>query len=210
MKDSIAEIRELRNGARVTLHSGQTVCLTRRDMKAFALQEGDAVDLAQWKHDLLLDQYPEALNRAVRLLAVRARSCAEIAKRLTDACYMQDTVDMVLTKLETNGLVDDEAFAVQWARDRALRQIGKARIAYELRQKGVSEETSEKVLAEMDPDRQEESAVLLARKLLKRHQSAAPAEARRKAVQAMQRRGYSYGEARSALQQAAEDGEGDN
>ena len=209
MKDIITAIRQLPYGACVTVNGSETVCLTRKDCKNFPLQEGDAVDLQKLKHDVLLRQYPAALNRAVRLLAVRARSAYEIEKRLTDACYLSDTVEMVLTKLNTNGLLDDGAFARQWARERTARQMGKARIQYELRQKGVASELIEQVLAELDSETQDESAKTLAEKFIRRYGNAAPADARRKTIQAMQRRGYSYGEARRAMDSVLEDSDED-
>lgn len=205
MSDRITGIRELRNGVRVTVNSEETLCLRNKDCKNLGLREGDAVSLKEWKHELLLAQYPDALNRAVRLLAVRARSVSEIEKRLTDACFLPDTVDMVVTKLTVSGLLNDEAFATQWARERAARQIGKARILYELRQKGVDAALAERAVNNLEPEKQSESAETLARKLLRRYQNAPPADARRKAIQAMQRRGYTYGEARRALSLTMED-----
>ena len=204
MKERITNIRELRYGVRVTIDTGETLCLRNKDCKHMALQEGDTVALEEWKHDILLNQYPDALNRAVRLLAVRARSIAEIEKRLTDACFMADTVDMAITKLTSNGLLSDEDFARQWARDRSARQMGKARILYELRQKGVESALAEQVVGELEPEQQADAAEQLARKLLRRHQNAATADAYRKTIQAMQRRGYSYGEAKQALIKALE------
>ncbi|MFH1512722.1 MAG: regulatory protein RecX [Bacillota bacterium] len=199
MKAVITEIRELRNGVRVTVNDQITLCLTRRDWETLSLREGDAVDVKALRHDLLLSQYPAALGRAVRLLSVRARSCFEIEKRLTDACYLEDTVEMVLTKLQSEGLLDDEAFARQWARERSARQIGRARILHELRQKGVGGELAEKALAELDPAQQNGGAAKLAAKLLKRYQNLPANEARKKTVMAMQRRGYAYGECLTAL-----------
>ena len=139
MKERITEIREFKTGARVTVGDRTHLLLTRRDMRAFALREGDEVNAEELAQELLQAQYPNALNRAVRLLAVRARSVREVEKRLTDAFYLPETAEMVITKLTMNGLLDDETFAGQWARDRMSRQIGKTRILYELRQKGVDE-----------------------------------------------------------------------
>ncbi|HPJ02014.1 MAG TPA: regulatory protein RecX [Candidatus Limiplasma sp.] len=205
MNDIITDIRELRYGVRVTVNDRETVCLRNKNCKNLTLREGDRVDLKEWKHDLLLQQYPDALNRAVRLLAVRARSVAEIEKRLTDACYLPDTAEMVITKLVTNGLLSDEEFARQWARERTARQMGKARILYELRQKGVDDALAERVISELDPEKQESGAAKLAEKLIRRYRNASPADARRKAIQAMQRRGYSYAEARRALSDMTDD-----
>ncbi len=199
MKDAVTQVRELANGFRVTLNDRSSLRLTRADQRTLALREGDRVNEAELRHTLLLSQYPAALNRAVRLLAVRARSCYEIEKRLADACYLDDTVEMVLEKLRGEGFVNDAAFAAQWAGDRSARQIGSARILYELRQKGVDEAIARQAVEALEDKRQAESAAALAAKLWKRYRAYPAADARRKAMAAMQRRGYAYAEAERAL-----------
>ena len=205
MKDIVTEVRELKNGVRVTVSDRRVLFMTRKNFRAFPLREGETVDAEELAHSLLLEQYPEALNRAVRLLAVRARSGFEIKKRLTDACYLEETAEMVLAKLQTEGLLDDRAFAAQWARDRAARQIGRERILYELRRKGIDEALAEQALSELDPLREDESAVQLAEKLVRRNRNLPAEEARRKTILAMQRRGYAYGEALKALEKIRRD-----
>lgn len=199
MKDIVTEIRELKNGVRVTVNDRINLRMTHKNFQSLSLAEGDAVDVRELKQQLLLEQYSEALNRAVRLLALRARSCLEMEKRLADASYLEDTVEMVLTKLRTEGLLDDRAFAAQWARDRTARQIGRVRILHELRQKGIDDALAEQALSELDPLRQDESAAKLAEKLMRRSRNLSAEDARRKAILAMRRRGYAYGEARKAL-----------
>jgi regulatory protein len=199
MKDIVTEIRELKNGVRVAVNDRIALRMTRKNLRSLSLAEGDAVDIRELKQQLLLEQYPEALNRAVRLLALRARSRFEMENRLADACYLEDTVEMVLTKLRTEGLLDDRAFAAQWARDRTARQIGRARILHELRQKGIDGALAEQALSELDPQRQDESAAHLAAKLMRRNRNFSAEDAQRKTILAMRRRGYTYGEARKAL-----------
>lgn len=205
MKDMITGVRELHSGVRVTINDSITLCLTRKDQRTFLLEEGDAVDIKKLKHDLLLAQYPDALNRAVRLLAVRARSCYEIEKKLTDACYLADTVEMVLTKLQSSALLNDKAFAEQWAREGTVRQIGKVRILHELRQKGIDSALAEQTVAALDPQQQDDNARKLAAKLQKRYRNIAAEDAHRKTILAMRRRGYTYGEARRALDETEDD-----
>lgn len=113
---------------------------------------------------LLPRQYPEALNYAVSLLAVRARASGEIRQKLRQRRYMDDTIEMVEYKLEKEKLLDDEAFAREWAASCARRQMGKSRILQELRRKGISRELCEQALEELDG---EESA----RRLLRWRQS---------------------------------------
>ncbi|MDD3213282.1 MAG: regulatory protein RecX [Eubacteriales bacterium] len=204
MKDLVTGFREERNGYRVTVNDTETFRLSFSEYRALPLQEGQALDWAQYKHDLLVQQYPEALDRAVRLLAVRARSRGEVEQRLTQRGYLPDTLEMVIYKLEKEALLDDEAFARAWAKARADHQIGKARILQELRVKGVDSAIAEAAVAELAEDDQHEQAAALAAKLLKRHHNEPPADAKRKALAAMQRRGYAYGEASRAVETAVQ------
>ena len=160
------------------------------------------MDLDAFKHQLLLRQYPEALHRAVGFLAARAHSIREIERKLEQRRYLPDTIEMVVYWLEKDKLLDDEAFAKTWVQTRSAHQLGKARILQELRLKGVDREIAEAALSEMDGDESEDAATELAGKLLSRYDSDDPMETMRKAVQAMQRRGYPYEDASRALKAA--------
>ena len=200
--DKVTHMREMRRGYVAVFASGETLPLSPADLRALPLAAGDAVDLADYRQRLLLRQYPEALNRAVGLLAVRARSRQEIQRRLLERGYLPDTVELVLFKLEKEDLQDDATFAQAWAENRAARGMGKARLRQELRMKGVESDVADSALESLDDGDIARQAQTLAEKLLRRLNDEAPQDARRKALGAMQRRGYSYGEASKALQAA--------
>jgi len=95
----------------------------------------------------------EAKAAGLRLLAVRARSVAELSRRLSRKGYGADIVSAALSDLEDVGLLDDTAFAEQWAEERVrLRPVGPRRLRDELRAKGVPrsivEATVERTYAE--------------------------------------------------------------
>ena len=116
---------------------------------------------------------------------------------------MDDTVDMVLYKLEKEGLVDDEAFARDWAAARARHQMGRSRILRELTQKGLSRACAQRAVAALDAQEGEDAAEALARKLLRRYAGEADEKkAMGKMLAAMARRGYGFEEARRALEAA--------
>lgn len=116
MNDVVAEVEESRRGAVVRFESGERLWFCRGAwLERSPLRPGDVEDLDVLKQWLLPRQYPQALAGAVRLLAARARSTGEIRQKLEAYGYMDDTVDMVLYKLEKEGLLDDEAFACEWA-----------------------------------------------------------------------------------------------
>ena len=204
MMDVVAAVEESRRGALVRFESGEKLWFGRAAwLEHASLQPGDTEDLEALKQWLLPRQYPQALGGAVRLLAARARSTGEIRQKLTAYGYMDDTVDMVLYKLEKEGLVDDEAFAREWAAARMRHQMGRSRILRELMQKGVSRDTAERAVAELDEEEGDAAAVALAQKLLRRYADEADAKkAMAKLMAAMARRGYDFEHARRAMEEA--------
>lgn len=204
MKETICAITEDRRGSTVSFDSGDALWISRRllsERSDIAVGgETDVEELRQW---LLPRQYVEALDYAVSLLAARARASGEIEKKLKMRRYLDDTVEMVLYKLEKEKLLNDEAFARDWAASRARRQMGKSRIMQELRQKGVSREMAERALEELDEQESSDAAAELAKKLLRRHGGEADErKAMNKIMAAMARRGYGYDDSRRAVEAA--------
>src|SRR6266536_6471094 len=69
-----------------------------------------------------------AKDRALRLLGVRSRSREELRRRLLAAGFPAEEVATAVRDLEAVGLVDDERFAGEWARDRASRRLDGDRV----------------------------------------------------------------------------------
>ena len=206
MQERIQTIEENRRGALVTMESGEKLWFSREALCQHpTLLPGQELDMEQTKSWLLPRQYPEALNTAVAMLAQRARASGEIKKKLAQKPYLDDTVDMVLYKLEKEGLLDDVAFSKEWAAARSRSQVGKARILQELRQKGIDRETAQAAVEELDQEEKEQAAAALACRLVKRHRNESdPRKAMQKMLMAMARRGYGYEESRAAIQRALE------
>ena len=206
MLDVVKEINEKRHSAVIVMESGEQFWLTwtqLQEHEPFAVGlEMDTDELRQW---LLPRQYPMALNDAVAMLAQRARASGEIRQKLRRKLYMEDTIEMVLYKLEKERLMDDEAFAREWAASRARCQIGRSRILRELRMKGISQDMAENALDERNEDESDEAAVALAKKLLRRYSSEADErKAMQKLLAAMARRGYGYEESKQAIDTAVQ------
>jgi len=96
-----------------------------------------------------VDDPAVVLEAAARFLEPRARSVAEVRRRLTSAGYRPDLVEGAIERLLELGMLDDEAFARAWveSRDRA-RPRGERAIRGELALKGVDRTTVDLVLAE--------------------------------------------------------------
>lgn len=153
-------------------------------------------------------------ERALRLLAVRDRSRAELVQRLGEAAP-PDVVEGVVRWLEGLGYVDDRRFAENWVKSRS-RRYGPVRLEMELRGKGLAPEAVEDALARCAPDEEslEEAAFDMVRRRLGREGAAggaAPGAAggsrdglrlRRRLTAMLLRRGYPSGIAQRAVERA--------
>jgi regulatory protein len=74
---------------------------------------------------------------ALRLLTARARTRAELARRLAERGFDEAAVAAALDRLARVGLVDDAALAVAVAESRAEQGLDAPAIALELRDRGV-------------------------------------------------------------------------
>ena len=131
------------------------------------------------------------MERAGRLLAVRARSEHEIRTRLAEAGYGPAAVDGVVARLAELSLIDDAAFARHWIADRSARKLTSPRVLLaELAAKGIDPETVRAALADAGPDEVAQAKELAAR-LLPRVAQRPLAEQGPRLVDMVVRRGYS-------------------
>ena len=192
MAEEIVSIKRMHGVAHVKLENGEmfkfpSVFLSERPLKAGRMVEKDEY-LAFVQSRAL----PFALERAVRLQAMREHTEKEIASALRRSAYPEMIVAQVLSMLTASEIVSDERFAASWVRHRAKTR-GRRSIAAEMKQKGVSAEETEKALEEWPEEEELQSAVKLAEKLLRQGKD------EQHALQALLRRGYSYTMARKAV-----------
>jgi regulatory protein len=146
-----------------------------------------------------------AKDRALRLLAVRWRSRAELSRRLLLAGFQAEEVEAAIQDLERAGLVDDERFARAVVTDRAGRRlVGDRQVRSVLRQQGVAPDVAEAAMegAGDESDR----ALALARKRAVRMSGIDPAVAFRRLFELLVRRGFGPGVAREACRAALAEG----
>ena len=210
MDDLITNIAWEKGTAKITINEEETLRFSRDDFSERPLAVGESVDLTELREWLLPRQYQAALHKAVAFLAIRNHSTLEVKQKLKARRYMESTIEMVLYKLAQENILDDEAFARNWIRERMHRQYGKMRIAQELHEKGISREIAarafEELAEEMGENTGEEDDTdtpihALARTLLWRVRNEADErKAVDKVLAAMARRGFFYQEARAAVE----------
>ena len=203
--DIITSIKKERGKLRIVFNEDSEVLVPISLFRERPLSVGDAIDLGEYDQWLLLRQYRHALDRAVAFLAGRARSRREMEERLLRSGYRPCTVEMVLFKLEKEGLLDDADFARQWVEARTARRMGRGRIAQELRRKGVSAQEAEEALEALSEEDQLESAIRLVEKTLSRVSTGEdPRKTAARITAMLARRGYGYDVAREAISRVME------
>ena len=203
--DIITSIKKERGKLRIVFNEDSVVLVPISLFRERPLSVGDAIDLEEYDQWLLLRQYRHALDRAVAFLAGRARSRREMEDRLLRSGYRPCTVEMVLFKLEKEGLLDDADFARQWVEARTARRMGRGRIAQELRRKGVSAQEAEEALEALSEEDQLESAIRLVEKTLSRVSTGEdPRKTAARITAMLARRGYGYDVAREAISRVME------
>jgi len=149
------------------------------------LSEGDIEALAGAE----LSQ--RCLNAALRYLAYRLRSESELRERLVRRGFDGDSVATAIARLKAQGLVDDLAFAQFWKENRqSFSPRSQWLTRHELKQKGVTDDVIERVVADVDD---EDSAYRAATAKARRLPVNDYQGFRRRLGEYLKRRGFGYG-----------------
>ena len=86
-------------------------------------------------------------ERALRLLARREHSRAELARKLDQAGFVASDIQLLLDEFEQRNWLSDRRFAESYVADHRAR-AGSVKLAYDLRQRGVRGDVIEAVLGD--------------------------------------------------------------
>ncbi len=179
------------------------------DGETFALSKlrvGDELSDEQLHELIQASDARRAREKALYLLEHRNHSKKELGDKLIRAQIPKEAARAAAEHLEELGLVDDERFARDYARELFERKrYGPARVRQELRLKGIDSELIQELLAEHgDEDEALENIQQVLEKKYPLWQT--DEKVRRRAFAALQRLGYPYELIRRALASAEDDG----
>ncbi|HVN56342.1 MAG TPA: RecX family transcriptional regulator [Anaerolineaceae bacterium] len=132
-----------------------------------------------------------AFQTALTQLSYRARSEAELRKKLAGKGFSETVISAILDRLKANGMVNDTQFAQAWVENQStFRPRGRRLLKLELRLKGLGDETIQEALDEAEDE--EALAYQAALRPAKRYADLEWADFRLKVSQFLTRRGFSY------------------
>ncbi len=156
---------------------------------------GKAIDAPTWARLEASEHHERAFQRALRFLQSRPRSTHELRQRLRRAEYPTATIDAVVHRLTTLGLLDDAEFARLWIEKRqSHRPRSAALLRAELLQKGLDRELVDMALeAAHDPADDTAQAYAAAQAVLARYATAPDWQTfERRMGSYLQRRGFRF------------------
>ena len=184
------------------LDGEEAVKLDREVFLRAGLRPGDQISDEEL-HQLILDSDARrAKEKALYLLEHRNHSKRELTEKIARTAASWEAAEAAAGQMEELGLVDDQAYARDRAREMFLRKRwGPLRVKQELRRKGIDGELIVELLEEY---RQRDEGGLVAenvRAVLETKYSGwrEDEKQRRRAFAALQRRGYSYEEIREGM-----------
>ncbi len=159
------------------------------------LHVGQALSESELKEYKKLSADDKIYNQVLRYVAIRPRSMWEIEMYLQRKACPPALQEKILNKLSINHFIDDKAFAESWvASRRLLKPLSIRRLRLELKQKHISEEIIDEVLASDDTD---EKTVL--KELIIRKRRQAKYQDSEKLLAYLSRQGFSYGDIKEVL-----------
>lgn len=118
----------------------------------------------------------------------------------------EDVATAVLDRFEEVNLVDDEEFSRQWVQSRHLgRGLARRALAYELRQRGVAEDTVKDAVDELTPGDELTAARELVRRKAATMANDDPQRRIRRLAGMLARKGYGGGVAMQAIREELAD-----
>ena len=130
------------------------------DGKQFAIVTAEALAATKARIGVLVDdrlaahlheanELTAAYDRALNLLAFRARSARELHRRLVQKGVTAERADRVIAKLREAGLIDDADFARQLARSKMTVGASRRRVHQELFKRGVAREVADEAVEQV-------------------------------------------------------------
>ncbi|WP_058485406.1 RecX family transcriptional regulator [Defluviitalea phaphyphila] len=161
------------------------------ELYMFKLYEGKNINKKELIQIIKEKDYNKAKNIALNFLSYRPRSEKEIRNKLASKEYDEAIIEKVIDFLKKYDYVNDEKFAINYVKYYTHTKIlGKKKIEYDLKQKGIKQKIIENVLNNIELDELNNALKLIEKKCpLKEN---IDQKKKQKIYQFLLRKGFSY------------------
>lgn len=177
----------------VDIDGARFACITVELVRELKLANGQELDDQLRERLEFLADVEASYRVATRMLAARPRSVNETLRKLRERGHNPSAASRAVGRLEASGLLNDREFASHFARVRAARGHGPARLLGDLLAKGVERRLAERAIAEVVADEEYDElgqARRLAEKRMGQLGSLPTTAMKRRLLQYLGRRGF--------------------
>lgn len=158
----------------------------------FNLKKGMEVDIEDFKSVLNQEMFLKAKNKALNILSKADQSEKKIREKLSPD-FEEETIDRVIEFLLKNKFIDDELLAQKIVNTNInLNKYGKNKIKQNLYNKGLSKESINEAILDIDNDKQFENALHLGQKRYERLKNEDKNKIYQKISQHLAYKGFDY------------------
>ena len=157
---------------------------------------GREIDDDELKEIIEKSSERRAKEKALWLISYRSHSKKELFDKLKRS-FDEESAQKAVDRMEELGLINDEEFAKLYARKLVNGKKMSVKAAeFQLYRKGIDKITAEQVLGELEYDPQTQIIEFITKK----YKNIQDEKIKRRAVAALQRKGYSWEEIRQAIE----------
>lgn len=172
------------------------------------LHKGGTLSLEEERAIREEDAEMKAKAKAMRYVARRARTCAEVRRKLREKDHPDYAIDVAIERLQELGYLDDAEYAREYVQSRfRSKGYGPVRLRNELKERGVDRHHIEDAMPVLDHDELRKAAREHAQKRWPRLAGEEdPHRRREKLTGYLRRRGFSYEMIRGVVEEFAQGG----
>lgn len=195
----ITEIKPLKKGLYLLcLDMDYTAKLDGLIVERERLCVGDTIDDERLEALTEESNLIRAKEKAMYLLEYRARTRKELIDKLVPL-FGDDAAEAAVRRMEELGLIDDEAFAAEYARTLLFsKKLAPDRAVYALMQKGIDKETAREIIENIPLDEQEQIRGIIEKKY---RRCLNDEKGRQKIINGLRTKGYAWTDIREVLEE---------
>lgn len=166
------------------------------------LSIGDDITDEELKELIDSSNEKRAKEKAMWLISYRDHSKKELIEKLRKTAD-NESAQKAVERLQELGLVNDEKFARRYAEQLLLnKKLSKKAARYKLIEKGIDRQLADEILEEFEVDPKEQIRDIIESKYIS---SFDDEKGKKRAIAALQRRGFSWGDIKAILEEYTED-----
>ena len=190
----------------LTLDDGRFFSVHEEVIAKYKLKSGMEINEEQLESWIWEANVKIAGDLALNYLGYRSRTRKQLCDYLERKGFDSPVIEAAASKMEEYRFLDDKEYARNWVESKKSGPpTGRRKIAFELKNKGISQEILDGALTKLSEEEELKQASKLAEKYHIKYKDLPHRERKAKIAQALQRRGFDWGLVNQALQLLKDD-----